>query len=40
MMKQNQNRTDESLLDYPGYCLVLSLVFTGAVGLGTFFYTV
>jgi hypothetical protein len=27
------DRDDHSLLDYPGYCLTLSLVFVGTLGL-------
>ena len=29
----------ETILDYPGYCLTLSLVFSGALGFGALLYT-
>ncbi len=37
-MQHQQN--DHSLLDYPGYCLILALVFVGSLGLSAWFHVV
>ena len=36
----NEQRDNMSLLNYPGYCLALSLVFTCSLGLSAYLYTV
>ena len=38
-LHMNQQADSTSLLDYPGYCLALSLLFTAALGLGAYLYT-